>query len=910
MDEVVCSKCGQAAQFKCERCLEPYCSSQCQVNDWQDHKSKCYKFPNLVPINMLKSVSSNMHLDRTGGSQRRPYGSAHNLNETRRSSNPVNCNKPKPKNLLNDEDFTMVPKAAPTAASTVSVVKPLSAKPCTWRVPFPPPEGFFEAMIQFKEEVEIDKRIVWVTDIKYDSSLRKLLAEINRSINHKCPCNPEDIYEGALVAAPLDKMFYRAEILETSPEVQKATVRLIDYGNELRVPYSQLFAPIPIMCNLNAYALRVCLPNDYGPLEIESIVTIKVVGDKNPENYYNVECKLKSIPLHLPIELLNKEPALKVVKCFSDGRNALLRLCNVGGVDDQEFDSLLNSPQSISFEFDTLPKVGAFVAVRTQFGWKRARLLGFCEKLHQYLVYTIDEGVITLSTQIKRVPDAFVSQPIRVFAISTNSTDCMLSEAMLTTAKGLTLELLPTTSSTVNTDSKTQLPCGLFDEKRKIMDVVIASVFTGSLSELGLKLWNERIPEGGTVIISHVLTYKEVYVASQQNCEYSKILMSEYSNCVPFATNDTIEKNDIVIWCQNEEDKSSLYCRGQIIGSEGNELRVMNIDSGCEQIIAHRYLRKPTQLVCSLPVRCYRVILMFLESIPTPVANNKALEALETCMQNAVEFDITYSDKNTVDLLFRTKEKQSLCKKLLPMVFEPATTQTPIAAISAVPENTSFPLSPPNTPLACKPPNTATMQIQATQVPEALACAATIKQNEVFTMDHLDVIPIVCGEKVPLYVLDPTTILNLESPYITASDYNNKEFLAKMEQYLQKVAEYCKSDKAPKNGYAPKKMEICLCVFADDGEWYRAMCVDHKPNDTYVVMFLDYGNMSKVNKKDIMPMISDLMFPSNANTVYVEGITTKEQGMAFIKSIQINPIVYAKVDRIHGVDAYMAMLCT
>lgn len=66
-------------------------------------------------------------------------------------------------------------------------------------------------------------------------------------------------------------------------------------------------------------------------------------------------------------------------------------------------------------------------------------------------------------------------------------------------------------------------------------------------------------------------------------------------------------------------------------------------------------------------------------------------------------------------------------------------------------------------------------------------------------------------------------------------------------------------------------MEICLSVFADDGEWYRALCVDHKANDIFVVMFLDYGNLSKVHSKDIMPITEELMFPSNANMVYVEG---------------------------------------
>lgn len=65
-------------------------------------------------------------------------------------------------------------------------------------------------------------------------------------------------------------------------------------------------------------------------------------------------------------------------------------------------------------------------------------------------------------------------------------------------------------------------------------------------------------------------------------------------------------------------------------------------------------------------------------------------------------------------------------------------------------------------------------------------------------------------------------------------------------------------------------MEICLSIFAEDQQWYRAMCIDAQ-NNTCLVLFLDYGNLSSVSKKDIMPMIPELMFPSNANMVYVDG---------------------------------------
>lgn len=540
-------------------------------------------------------------------SSRRHHGSKDNvsgLNDTRRSNsstpfgnksrNPIECDEScggaKPKKILQDQDFVLVPKVVaatipggdvdhhrseeevitvlPSPIRTSSVTSS-AEKPPSWRVSYSPPSGYFEAMIQLIEEAEeANKRFLWVTDVMYDAPLRKLLSEINRNVSQKEPCNPELIVPGALVAAPLSKILYRAEVLNCSPKAQRADVRLIDYGNELRVPYAQIFAPIPIMTNLNAYAFRVCIEGDCGPLELESIITIKVVGEKHPMGYYNVQCKAKSIPLQLPVELLTTEKSLSVVKYFIDGRNALLRLSNVD--DLANLDEVLNSEQTIQHEYEAVPSEGTFVAARTTNGWKRSRLLGFLEKSHEFLVYTIDEGSMALSPQIKRIPNAFLTQPMRVFAVSTSSPDYMLSEAMLATAKKLSLHLLPATSVTAGKDSKTHLSCALFEDSRKIVDVVIASVFTGCLDELNLKFWYDLPENDSFVIITHVLTFKEVYIAAIETKEYSKIFHEEFSKCSPLTSSDEIKKGDVVFVCNAQGKKyrgevsgvciTSLYC--------------------------------------------------------------------------------------------------------------------------------------------------------------------------------------------------------------------------------------------------------------------------------------------------------------------------------------------------------------
>uniref|UniRef100_A0A1I8P2C9 Tudor domain-containing protein n=1 Tax=Stomoxys calcitrans TaxID=35570 RepID=A0A1I8P2C9_STOCA len=908
--ELACSKCRQPPKFYCERCLEPYCSSECQISDWFEHKAKCYKLPNLIPMHILKSTS-NLSL-KNDAQSRRQYGSKDNLNETKRTSahhgsksrNPIECGEScsgaKPKKILQDEDFTLMPKTANETnmgeninsgpalknSQTNSVVS--VGKTANWRSAYPPPNGFFDVMIQFVEEVEEKgKRFVWVTDVKYDEPLRKLLSEINRNVNPKEPCNPELIVPGALVAAPLSKILYRAEVLETSLQTQRADLRLIDYGNEIRVPFSQIYAPIPIMANLNAYAFRVCILGDCGVLELESVITIKVLGDKHPNGYYKVECKEKSIPLQLPVDLLTKEKSLSVVKCFVDGRKALLRM---NEIEKMALDNVLNSEQSIQYELEKMPTEGAFVAARCRKGWKRARLLGFIEKSHEYLVYMIDDGFIALSPQIKRIPTAFLTQPMRVFAVSTSCPDYTLSEPMLANTKMLSLQLLPATSMTAGKNSKTHVSCALFEDAHKIVDVVIASVFTGNLNELDLQFWYDKVDKGSIVVISHVLTFKEVYIAAIETQSYEQIFNCESSKCAPYNDKEEIKKGDCVFVCGQQGN----YYRGQVmdIGVK-NTYKIEDVDKGMEHYAVERkYLLKPTNIVRALPVRCCLIRLMYLETIPTPIANNKALAALESCMSNSAEFEVFSEDASqAVDLLFRTNERQSLCKKLLPMLFEP---REPSASKTSPQPSSQLAPTPPITPTTPEAP------LKVIAVPPQ-----RVVTNKIYTLDDLEVIPIECGEKAELYVLDAASLVNQEAPYITAADFKNKAFLEQMEHYLAMVSEYCNNPKTPKLGYAPQKMEICLSIFADDNQWYRALCVDKK-NEDFLVMFLDYGNLSKVSKKDIMPITPELMFPSNANMVYIDGITTKEDAIGFAKATQAHPIIKAHVVATPEGEAYLA----
>lgn len=52
--------------------------------------------------------------------------------------------------------------------------------------------------------------------------------------------------------------------------------------------------------------------------------------------------------------------------------------------------------------------------------------------------------------------------------------------------------------------------------------------------------------------------------------------------------------------------------------------------------------------------------------------------------------------------------------------------------------------------------------------------------------------------------------------------------------------------------------DICLALFSDDNEWYRAL-VRNKTGDTFTVVFIDYGNEAEVTMKDTRMMPRSLL---------------------------------------------------
>nr|XP_014097509.1 uncharacterized protein LOC106622755 [Bactrocera oleae] len=52
----LCTLCHRKAEWSCERCVDLYCSMECQKKDWQRHRYICFPMPSLVPLSHTEDM--------------------------------------------------------------------------------------------------------------------------------------------------------------------------------------------------------------------------------------------------------------------------------------------------------------------------------------------------------------------------------------------------------------------------------------------------------------------------------------------------------------------------------------------------------------------------------------------------------------------------------------------------------------------------------------------------------------------------------------------------------------------------------------------------------------------------------------------------------------------------------------
>lgn len=414
-----------------------------------------------------------------------------------------------------------------------------------WR-DYAKPQGsdFFECRV-----TSMDKDgFIWVIDVTNTERLERLSRNIARFSANLALCGYSDLSVGSLVIITYNKIMYRAEVLAPRNNPQGAEVRLIDMGIVCTCLVGDIYFPMPRMAEFNAYAFRVKLPTNTG-VQVNKNITLRFLGSQTPDGIEQVQLKPNmTLLLSLPIQLLAINPDVTVVTTFQNNaalkepQIALLQIKVMSNLNDDLNSSLVDKPaQPLTEPF---PKV---LAARTNDGFRRAILLDFVEKASQYLVYEIDEGRITVTSEVRRLPGELLGHALRVFAVTLDDSKTeSLQKLFDKHGKNLSIKFQ---MENVPENEKNKLRTAqamLMDQNEEVCAVRV-NTFLGVISELGHRYWREPVKNGSMVYITHLVDYQEVCISSVQTKHYADLFKSLALKCLPFDQTSNVPIGSIVL---------------------------------------------------------------------------------------------------------------------------------------------------------------------------------------------------------------------------------------------------------------------------------------------------------------------------------------------------------------------------
>lgn len=389
---------------------------------------------------------------------------------------------------------------------------------------------------------------IWVIDVANTERLERLSRNIARCRENMALCGYGDLAVGSLVGITHNQTMYRAQVLALKNNPQGAEVRLIDMGIVCTGLIGDIYFPQPRMAEIKAYAFRVKLPTNTG-VQVNKNIKLRFLGRQTPDGVEQVQLKPNmTLLLNLPVQLLAINPDVTVVTTFQNNAGlkepemALLQIKVMSNLNDDLNSSLLDKPAHPLTE--PFPKV---LAARTNDGFRRAILLDFVEKASQYLVYEIDEGRITVTNEVRRIPGELLGHTLRVFAVILDDSKAGSLQKLLDKhGKNLSIRFQ---MENVEENEKNKLRTAqamLMDQNEKVCAVRV-NTFLGRISELGHRYWREPVRNGSMVYITHLVDYEEVCISSVKTKHYADLFKSLESKCLPFDQSSNVPIGSIVL---------------------------------------------------------------------------------------------------------------------------------------------------------------------------------------------------------------------------------------------------------------------------------------------------------------------------------------------------------------------------
>ena len=317
-----CKKCSKLTKFNCEKCHVFYCSRNCQIADWPQHKIECQAIPALV------TAVSSMHSVQPKNEVQTPIRSTPNIQmPLRRPKKLVEaeaCLSPKVLNAVSNDRGTIdVPPAVCNDSAKDITPKSSHAKATDQQNGYQKNEVIseykkadsvesvtkkrqnisaddvtkIEEDIAFSKQTFLSKskftevRIIlkmgceyWVQKVEDDDNLVKLMTELQSEAEVGQNVKP---VVGKIYAVPYEGVWHRGTVTCLNP----LTVNYIDYGNDEVIDTNE-FREINKHKNVPRYSAKIRISGKanekYKHLKYEDIVSVRMIS-VDSDKVINVE---------------------------------------------------------------------------------------------------------------------------------------------------------------------------------------------------------------------------------------------------------------------------------------------------------------------------------------------------------------------------------------------------------------------------------------------------------------------------------------------------------------------------------------------------------------------------------------------------------------------------------------------
>ncbi|OAD62691.1 Tudor domain-containing protein 1 [Eufriesea mexicana] len=858
----ICKTCLKRAKYSCERCNTLYCSRDCQVTDWPQHKVECKDMPGLVTVMCsMPESKTNKSFTRNVPDIQIPLRRPKKLIQDIMSSNEVLDSPTKNKNMNHIFSLKGLAKKETSNKDTQNPEEINSQENVKNHKKFNINVEQIENDISFSNQTFLsetkftdvmiivkENREFWVQKVKDLDDIAQLMNKLQLEAAKAQKVEP---IIGNIYALQYENVWHRAIPVCLNP----MKVHYIDYGNDDIIQIND-FREIDKYKYIPKFCAKIRLSQQayekYKNIKYEDVISVKMISiDSNkvinvevqnednismPETIQTNGKPIQNIPSNLKIDNkspISSETSIKDEAVSSSDKRSIVNDISNGEIGVLEIHAeIKNNTYSVTLQpnskvsdykilLTTLPKicaqvaecsnhrpdVGDFVCGRElDGGWHRGYILSLKPSLKMAV---IDTARVAPINKTVTCPEIFCN-------ICAFGAVCEVTSSNIKFNEGDQYEFKVLSRSHTNEQNKI---IEISQQKNKIHATV--------------KPWNP-MPEQKGLELASLKTGSEVYITSYQNhtrlfvrssdtaeVEYYNYILQNVAKCAQ--TSSFLKEPPVIGEMVIAQYTDKNYYRAIVTQVQDDKITVSYIDFGNIEVTDIKKLKILSDNLKQLRCCITKVILKDVpKDVPMTEEVSIYLSMLVGCDTPLL---CTFDGSPCEDGVYLKLHNGESVNKVISDLLVP--TSKEIAEKSKT-------------------------------------CYMV---NDLNTVDLGNV-----GDTIDAIVLH--VIDNGRTYAMCPIDY---DLITHVYDIMSKqMTEYCEAN----NYYIPRDNELCLAFYKEG--WYRAVCVQYNYKSTIsAVFFVDYGNTEFVEHKNIRLMPKDFMSPhavaSICNIINVAPINSSGQ---------------------------------